>query len=160
MNNTIFVDWDDLDANDIKKLRTNISSAITKNNIHTFIDSGFIDNTQVKMLNGTKKPIDKIKIGDLLDNGARVLGIVQLHGDTFRYNIKGKTILGGPNLQYIDDNLGNMISSSIEKIDYTMKKYHLITDTKFLTINSINFYDYNGAIETKLEGEYILFANI
>ena len=93
-------------------------------------------------------------------HGERVLGIVQLNSKTYKYNIYGKKFVGGQNLQYIDNHLGNMITSSGKKIKFDNKKFHLITNTKFFDIDGVKFYDYNGAIETKLEGDYILFADI
>ena len=160
INNTNFVDWDDLDSEDIKILRMNISSKIKKKNVHKFVDNGFIGETLIRLFDGSKKPICKINIGDKLFYGERVLGIVQLNNKTYKYNIYGKKFVGGPNLQYIDNHLGNMKTSVGEKIKFDNKKFHLITNTKIFDIDGVKFYDYNGAIETKLEGNYILFANV
>ena len=41
------------------------------------------------------------------------------------------------------------------KIHYTDKLYHLITDNKVVVIHGTKFYDYNGMIETLLEEYFI-----
>ena len=86
-------------------------------------------------------------------------------------NLRGLKELGksdncikcGPNVRFVDHNLGNITSlNARESYRHASadKLYHLVTDTKFFTIQNIKFYDYNAAIESLLEGSYLLFAHV
>jgi len=44
-----------------------------------------------------------------------------------------------------------------ERVFLEDQLYHIITDTKFLTIKGVKFHDYNGVIEKIMEGPQFLF---
>ena len=169
IDNFIFSDWDELDKGDWLNIKKTAKNHLPKNpqreDIHTFLESGFIGSTNIEMEDGRSVPIKDICVNDKLRFGEAVLGIVEIDvGERTvikKYNIGGISIIGGPNIQFVDDDLGNMTTLKMKgkRVGYVEKIYHLITDTKFITINGIKFYDYNGMVETLLEGSYLLFPH-
>ena len=170
IDNFIFSDWDELDKGDWLNIQKTAKNYLPKNpqreDMHTFLESGFIGSTEIEMEDGRSIPIENICVNDKLRFGEAVLGIVEIDvgGETIikKYNIAGTSIIGGPNIQFVDEDLGNMTTLKMKgkMVGSVEKIYHLITDTKFLTINGIKFYDYNGMIETLLEGPYLLFPHL
>ena len=71
-------------------------------------------------------------------------------------------IRGGPNICFIDHNLGNMTSLDTRRTTpfSANELYHLITDSKYFMIHDTKFYDYNAAVESLLEGPYLLFPHV
>ena len=94
-----------------------------------------------------------IEVNDELKSGDRILGIVKIDGthlrDIKQYNIENTTFIGGPNLRIKDKYLGEFstIGMEGEKMENIDTLHHIITDTGFLTINGIRFFDYNGSLE-------------
>jgi hypothetical protein len=123
--------------------------------IHKFLNSGFHGNTPIMLKNKTEIPIRFIKIGDLLENGEKVIGVVELDG-TFVHEhyfidlgIHGK-IEGGGNLSYFTDLDKTKVlkpSGSEEKL------FHLLTDKKCFYVKHVKFYDYNASVDEFLENE-------
>ena len=128
--------------------------------IHTELDSGFESSTLIKLYNGEYKKIKDILIGDKLQNGENVYGIVVIDGtdlsEQYRYILGEKIVVeGGPNLVICDEKI-NLLTTleNCKKIKLNKKNdklYHLLTDKKTITINNIQFYDYNAAIDIFLE---------
>ena len=169
INNFIFSDWDDLDDNDWEKIQMKAREIFPNNpdkgDLHAYLESGFIGSTQIELEDGRSIAIENICVNDKLRFGEAVLGIVEIDVDEQvpirKYNIGNISIIGGPNIQFIDDDLGNMSTLKMrgKKVASVGKLYHLITDTKFITIDGQKFYDYNGVVETLLEGSYLLFPH-
>jgi len=151
IKNDLFLDWDETNDADFKKLikKTNIRK---KSDIHKFLDSGFVQDTLIETADGKKKKIKDIEINDKLKNNEKVLGIVKICTKRLdhikKYKFKNIDIIGGPNLQIIN-NLGNISSKDIigEKVENRQQLFHLITDTKTFYIDEIKFFDYNGSLE-------------
>lgn len=163
INDCIFTDWDEIYLN-------NQFNAIQKNgevpirglkDIHTFMDGGFTGDTKIKLKNGAYKEIKDIDVGDILDNGERVYGIVKINGatvsDVYEYNLGENLVVeGGPNLVICEKNTGvstltldAIYKSTIERKPTEL--FHLLTDTKTFTIGHVSFYDYNAAIDLFLD---------
>jgi len=181
INNVVFSDWDEIYDDDLDKIKNvkiknlmyNFNNSINYrmdeldvNNldIHRYLHGGFEKNTEIKLKNGVVKTVKHISIGDILENGERVYGYVEIDGSNLieqcSYNLaKNKFINGGSNLNICDKSIG--ITSTLEldkkykqiKItsDYDDKLYHLLTDSKTFYINGIKFYDYNSCIDLFLE---------
>jgi hypothetical protein len=177
----VFTDWDEIYDEDLKKIKYvkiesvkqkyngNIncnSTETTNSDIHKYLDGGFNKNTQVKLKNGDCKKIKHVSIGDILENGEKVYGIVELDGQNLIeqsiYNLgKNKYIDGGVNLNICDKNISftstldldiNNKSKKIKKLnEMDNKLYHLLTDKKVFSINGTQFYDYNSCIDLFLE---------
>ncbi len=160
VHNHIFLDWDEMENSDIAKLclvaKKHLPIIPSLKNIHIYMDGGFVGETQIELEDGRSIPIKDIMVNDQLRFGERVLGIVEIEGSTVaaikKYMIDGRLFIGGPNLRINDEDLG--IQSTLEitgtPIHTPEKLYHILTDTKFLTINGIQFFDYNGALEPLL----------
>jgi hypothetical protein len=150
----IFTDWDEIYGDNLNKIIHNevinnkLEERLNKNIIHKYLDCGFSYNTQICLKNGSVSNIDKIKIDDILENGEKVYGIVELDGlnivEQFKYNLGENNFIEGyaPNLQYINK----------EKLfNKNEKLYHLLTDKKTFKINNIIIKDYNDAIDRFLK---------
>lgn len=169
INNTCFVDWDDLYEENIEVLKNNSPIKIDKSeDIHQYLDGGFESNTNIKLLDGSIKKIKDIEIGDILENDIYVYGLVKIDGlelnEQCEYNIQENIIRGGANLIYhFEKKIGSTIyldknnksNKNNKKINSETNKekilYHLLTDRKILYINNIKFNDYNSCIDIFLD---------
>ena len=166
VNGVVFSDWDEVDDYDWQNIQNRaeayLSSIPERNEIHTYLESGFDGQTEVLLFDGTKKDMKNIDVGDYLMNGEKVLGIVRILADDVivqKYNIKGNNFVCSTNVPFVNDNLGNMTTKKIKGQQVFLKGelYHIITDTKFLTIQGVKFHDYNAVIEKIMEGPKLLF---
>ena len=122
-----FSDWDEINDDKLTSLNKQNENIKNLENIHEFLDDGFEENTQIKLYN-SKKQISEINIGDILENGSFVYGLVEVEAGKLR-KYTNKTP--------------------------PKKLYHLLTTYgSFLTelkslqnINSINVKDYNNLID-------------
>ena len=145
------MDWDETNISDL--IGYSIQTEIEKTeDIHTFLDGGFVEETLLELENGESKKISDIKINDILSNREKVLGIVKIDGTRIshlkEYQFKDKNIKCGPNLQIVN-NLGNVSTHNIIGKNIRPQKYlyNIITDTKSFYIGSTKFLDYNGSLE-------------
>ena len=134
---------------------------VSSHDIHTTMDGGFSGNTVVQMKDGTTKEIHNVKIGDILQKGEEVYGVVEINGqDLPQYNYilgnKGP-IVGGPNLTVCDPNLAFESTMYLNKfmkvtiINRENKLYHLLTDKQKFSCCGVCFYDYNASIDLFLD---------
>lgn len=168
INDCIFTDWDEVYlASQFNAIQQNGVVTISGlKDIHTFMDAGFGGDTKIKLKNGQYKKIKDIDIGDILDNGesiygASVYGIVKINGanvsHVFDYNLgKNLVVRGGPNLVICKESKGvsTLTLDAIYKSKIEGKPadlYHLLVDTKTFTIEHVQFYDYNAAIDLFLD---------
>lgn len=157
----IFTDWDEIYENDINEIfNNNIHTINNKKEIHQFLDSGFNKNTEIKLKNNQIKKIKDIIVGDILEEGETVYGIVKINGmsiQQYEYDLGKKIkIIGGPNLNICDSKFG-FTSTLILDEKYKVKSktneilYHLLTDKKTFIVQNIKFYDYNATIDLFLD---------
>jgi hypothetical protein len=152
-----FLDWDELDELSMITFKSNARQFITKEidyeTIHKTFDGGIIGNTLLELEDGTTKQIKDINVNEILRNGGRILGKIEIYTDDIdtikKYYINGQEIIGGPNLFLEDDNLGkvstlDMIGIKIEKPD---KLYHLITENSYFKVNNVSLFDYDSNID-------------
>ena len=164
INNHVFTDWDELYNNDIDEIKNNDIVSINElKDIHTYLDGGFQSSTKLKLQNGEYKDISKIKIGDILEKGEKVYGLVEINGETineqYTYNLGNNLVIeGGPNLTICDKNINynttlSLVKSNNKKVleQKYSKLYHLLTDTKTFYIGKVKFYDYNAGIDLLLK---------
>ena len=147
--NNLFLDWDETNITDFLNLKQK-TGIKRKSDIHKFLDGGFKDDTLLEMKDGTKKQIKDIKIKDILKNGEKVLGIAKIDTTNLNHikNYKKLGIIGGPNLQLVN-NLGNVSTYNIsgDRVNISSELYHLVTDTKTLSVGKNKFLDFNGSLE-------------
>lgn len=181
INNTLFTDWDEIYDEDLEKIKNvKIKNILFESNktlnysmddifvnnldIHRYLDGGFEQTTEIKLKNGVTKNIKNISIGDILENGERVYGYVEIDGTNLVeqavYNLaKNRFVNGGSNLNICDKSLGFTSTLELDKKYKRFKKdnetndklYHLLTDAKTFYIDGIKFYDYNSCIDLFLE---------
>lgn len=145
INDTIFTDWDEIYGESLNKVVNNdIIPIVNDNFIHKYLDYGFSEMTKIRMLNGTYNHINKIKINDILENGEKIYGIVEINGsdivEQFKYNL-------GENV-YIEG-YATELNFKNTKLPYKHKKlYNLLTDRGTYSLyKNIFVKDYNSAID-------------
>jgi len=159
----IFTDWDEIYDADIHEIMFN--SFVPINNlyeIHSKLDSGFKGETKIKLNNGTYIGIQDINVGDILENGEEVYGIVEINGknilEQFEYNLGKDLVLEGTsNLLICDKKINTFTTLTFNENNKKLlnkthdKLYHLLTSKDSFYIGNIRFYDYNTAIDILLE---------
>jgi len=159
INGMHFVDWDEIYTDEhIDNLRTH---AKFNGSIHTEMDSGFIGNAKIVLNDGTSKEIRNIQIGDILQHGERVYGLVEIKADDlkqYKYNFGNNVFIdGGPNLTVCDPNVSFTTTMDIRETMKVLKRnqedklYHILTDKQKFTYNGVRFYDYNASIDLFLD---------
>lgn len=121
INGQTFSDWDEIDEQKFYNLCQKNKKIRQLDDIHRILDEGFHGNT---LLNG--RYIKDYKIGDILSNGSRIYGIVELDA----INIDKQKFRN------------NFVSCNKED-----KLYHLLTTDGNLFINGENVKDYNNVID-------------
>jgi hypothetical protein len=114
-----FSDWDEIIDDKLNGLNKENKNIQNLENIHEFLDNGFEENIKIK-LHKNEKQISQIKIGDILENGSVVYGLVEVDTRKLRKYTNKIT----PN-----------------------KLYHLLTTDGSLKINSVDVKDYNNLID-------------
>jgi len=145
INDITFTDWDEI----YEKTLTTVTNAIPQNifikdevfkkaNIHRHLDDGFEANTIIYLLDGSKKHIKDVQIGDKMSTRGIVYGIVEIEKDTI---------------------LGNLDSNEKEKEKCL---YHLLVSNKLFETKGKILRDYNDKIDSilkqgfkKLSNEYV-----
>jgi hypothetical protein len=152
INDNTFCDWDELFGDNLNRL----SLSVNKNYIHQFTDGGFTEDTLIRLKNGLKKKISDIEIGDILERGENVYGLVEIKGDDlkqYEYHLGNSRYFdGGYNLYFVKNNtnfstLDLSENNKKERKISDNKLYHLLTDKKTFYVNNIEFLDYNHCIE-------------
>ena len=163
INNVIFTDWDEIYDNEINEVLNNTFRPVNNlEEIHSKLDSGFKYSTKIKLNNGTYRGIKDITIGDILENGEEVYGIVEINGenieDQFEYNLgKDLFVEGTSNLLICDKKINHFSTITFDKDNKKKldkkhdKLYNLLTSTEYFYIGNIRFRDYNAAIDILLE---------
>jgi hypothetical protein len=119
LEGTIFSDWDEITNNELQCLNEENKHIKNLDNIHEILDNGFEENTEINLYKN-KKQISQIKIGDILENGSSVYGLVEIEARKLR--------------KYRNKRCPN-------------KLYHLLTTDGSLIVNSVDVKDYNNIID-------------
>ena len=171
INNLYFTDWDEIYDETIYKFKTMLCVKFNNykqqyifntKDIHTYFDGGFIESTIIKLHNGLLKYIKNIKINDILENGEKVYGLIEINGinidEQCIYNLgKDRQIYGGTNLVFCDNSINILTTLDLDEKYKRItnikepKLYHLLTDKKTFTINNIKFFDYNSSVDLFLD---------
>lgn len=161
INGLCFTDWDEIFDDDLQNIKENAKlNDITE--IHSRLGSGFVGNAAIKLNDGTTKEIRHIQVGDMLDNGNRVYGIVQIDGvglfEQCKYKLLDNAFVeGGVNLCVCDKRVA--VTTTLDIVDVDKQPlitkhnvlYHLLTDTDTFFCNGIHFHDYNASIDLFLD---------
>ena len=77
INETIFSDWDEISDEKLQTLQK-LFPLIKMNNIHAYLETGFNPTHKISLANNTEKNIIDIKLGDILSNDSKVVGLVKI----------------------------------------------------------------------------------
>lgn len=120
-------------------------------------NSCFDKNTQIKLKNGTIKPISEINNGDILYNNSIVIGTMEMSSEREdMYNLNN-TIVSGSHKFYNGDCLTNCKDSNqgILLSNYNKEEnpiiYCLNTTEKYLFINNVLYTDYDECSSNEIE---------
>lgn len=145
INDTIFTDWDEIFDDSLNTILEKTS--LDKELIHKYLDCGFAGHSKIPLKNKGDEYLHKIKINDILENGEKVYGFVEIHGPSlvkqFSYNLGENKFVEGfsEDFKYSKRELSNKHT----------KLYHLLTDRGTFKIENITIKDYNAAIDRLLE---------
>jgi len=137
INDILFSDWDEMIIHS-----NNVFTKLVNENL---CDEGFINNTTVKLQNNIIKKIQDIKIGDNLDNGGKVYGIVELIKQPNKNRIYNHCLGKNSNIEKKELKIDEYLDKSISESE--IKLYHLLTNTPTFDVNGTNYYKYNGCID-------------
>jgi hypothetical protein len=163
INNVLFSDWDELVGDNFERVFN--SHSINSSEIHQIFDSGFFKDTQINLFREKSKNVQDIVVGDVLENGEKVYGIVEIDGEKLNEQyqfILGKNtfIKSTSNLIFYDEfeDIASTLTLAQDKkkkitIGREKKLYHLLTDKNTIKIGGIIFCDYNASIDLLLEKE-------
>jgi hypothetical protein len=167
INNTYFVDWDDLDKNEIKTVYANMNSyikdtlfekqinlnvnKIERHLLHEYVDNGFHGKTEIILKSGEVIPLKQIQPGMVTMNNNTILATIVM-------KIKNVQLV-----ELMDENKKTGIVCSYNKIPMNMEQidfikhpkqehvlYHVVTDTTKIDIGKFTFSDYNYLMESLL----------
>jgi len=157
INGNTFADWDDIDDDDISKLKNNFSLPTDFNpeNIHKYFDAGFHPNMNLKLENNNIVKIKDIKVNDILNNGERVCAVVSIDkknmSKMYDFSIDATNVLTcTKNINILKNNMNTNNTANLKGIeiqDDCLQLYHLVTDKKSFEINNVCVGDYNTSIE-------------
>ena len=108
LGNRVYSDWDDLDEIDLGDMNhTCVNIGVLPRNftikdIHYYLDTGFHEESAVILHDTSQKTIKDIKIGDILQNGEKVIGKIKIDAKdlqgVYYYNIHGVKIKCSKNI--------------------------------------------------------------
>jgi len=146
----LFMDWDELTDDDMSELMKRIRGKETID-IHKNLDSGFSEDTEIKMKNNAAKKIKDVGVGEILSNGSIVTGIVEINGEELKQHYfdlgNNKPPISGTNLHLTNPLDGTKKFSKHEE----KKLFHLITNSGIFLIEKVSFQHYNSSVELFLE---------
>jgi len=163
INDITFTDWDEIYDSDIDEVMGNPFISLYKlHEIHCKLDSGFKGDTKIKLKDGKVRDIKDISVGNILEKGEEVYGIVEINGknidEQFEYNLgKDLVVEGTSNLLICDKKVNEFMTLTFNKNNKKIlnkkhdKLYHLLTNKGSFYVGNIRFYDYNAAIDILLE---------
>lgn len=157
INNIEFLDYDDMTfEEDTFVCETKLS--VSKNDKHytnyELLDGGFDGYTKVEMEDGTFKNIKEIQVGEMVKNGGKVYGIVELKSNLVKqFYVNNELFCGGSNLVGYSYDLGVFSTLTIHNnyVQHSGKLFHILTEQGYFNANSTIFYDYNGCMDRFLE---------
>lgn len=148
IDNKIFADWDEIYEDKLEKvINNNIIGINDKKLIHKYLDYGFSENTLIRLIDGKLVKINDIKVNDILENGEKVYGIVEIDGTNlfqqYRYNL-GKNI-------FVEGYAPNLLLKKEKIVNVNEKLFNILTDKKTFKLYNIIVPDYNNGIDRFLE---------
>ena len=162
LGNTVFADWDDIDDIDIDSMHNScvniglLPHNFTMKDIHCYLDNGFHEESVIKLKNNKTTSIKDAKIGDITENGDKIIGTVKIDSKDIKgvyyFNINGIPIKCSKNVTVYENNekfnTSFMNGNTISDVEYL---YNIITDSGKFNISGIIVEDYNYGLEQFLQ---------
>jgi hypothetical protein len=141
----IYSDWDEV----LEYLYDGLFKKEDLEKFHKYLDAGLAKTTKITLRDGSIRNIKDIEVNDILLNGEKVYGVVEIDGISVSqiYWYPLLELTGGPNLNFcsLDKNdVSKIITSG--KRDHN-KLYHLLTDQKKFKVGKVTIEDYNSGID-------------
>lgn len=156
----VFSDWNDIEGHEYYFIKKYLEIYNKKQynllDLHKDLEYGFFGQTQVELLDGNSKQIQKLELNDILINGEIIIGLVETNCKNLDYYYYPKfDVFGSTNLSINDNDLGKYntyVEDNRIKVNTKPKKlYNILTNTGTFYICGICFNDYNGGLEKILE---------
>jgi hypothetical protein len=141
INNTIFTDWDEIYSERLHSILE--KTKLPKQKLHTYLDCGFSGTAKILLKSNHVVALRNVRINDILENGEKVYGIVEIDGETiaqqYSYNLGENILLEGfsPDFTFAKKPIINKHTTL----------YHLLTDKGIYKIENKVINDYNAAID-------------
>ena len=144
VNNSLFIDWDEVDEATEKKLRAAVEDVAVfddqsgwtedaKAFVHRYFDDGFETHAVVELRDGGARRIGEVEIGDVLVGGSVVYGLVRIDKRGLR--------------QHADLDAQSATSESLEKSGAGQLCHLLVRDQEFV-VDGECVADYNHYIDS------------
>ena len=132
-----FYDWDEVDTSNIFKY-----GCQELDEVHRKLENGFHESTNVNVKSKGNIKINEVEVGDILNTGERVVGVVKLANDKplYEYSVG---FLGTKQFSVIQDLERNPVLS-YERADTL---YHILTDRGTFHIKEQKIMDYNWNLD-------------
>lgn len=163
----LFTDWDAIDNTLLQQMTAEeVNLENNTCNVHKYVDAGFAGDTSLKMLDGKVKCMRDVCVGDILEKGEFVYGVVAMDATQLRHplvqylsttaaaagEVSGDAFKGSSNLRRCTQRFsrryfGTRIPSSTNADVPERVLYHLLTDTTSFHVCGIPFFDYNQCVD-------------
>lgn len=131
-----FVDWDDLDKNELKILQST--------DIHKSYHGGFHELTLVHLTYGKVKYIKDLLPGDITHDNNVIFAVVKILAKDLDVYVYDDYTIHSSNIK----SNHSKITNKYHEIDYL---YHVVTSSRKIRINNTTFYDFDMNIESYLK---------
>jgi hypothetical protein len=133
----IFQDWDEIDDKKLEKLGCKNGSEI-----YDKYENGFDPDTQITLNSGNKIELSNLGIGDILENGEKVTGIVEIYNrkSTYAFEFFNGT-QGLSNIQYLGKERPILSEQKPSKL------FHILTNTGSFNLSNLRIHHYNANID-------------
>ncbi len=156
IDDIIFADWDEVGDDEMRDIKMNAKYMLPDNfklnDMHKYIDGGFVGSTEIELEDGTTKQIKDIHVDERLRFGIKVLGVVKIDATglngVYEYYLEDKLIKGA-NLLLYNENIGEIDTSKLtgNKVDNVDYIYNLVTDKTIYYTNGLYACDYNSCMD-------------
>ena len=160
IHNILFSDWNEFSAKKIRKAYENVQPTTSKNWMHKSYENGLHADTKVIKEDGSIVEMREIKVGDVLQGGSVVYGVVKINGtDTDQYDYTRNSIdkfQGSSNICFCSNKTYHIESTldcfslSKEKVCESKREktlYNILTSSNWFPSKHCVFGDYNMAMD-------------
>jgi hypothetical protein len=157
INEMIFSDWDEMEDDEILRLKNNTSlnlpTHFSRYDIHTYLDIGMHPDTVIKLKNGRETKLKHLNVNDVLLYGEKVMTIVKVKTDDVNefcdILYKGNILLSATKNTHVTH--VNLNEDLIwQRTSPPKECYHIITDCLGFRTDTLFIGDYNSGIDRHL----------